>query len=187
MRKTRLPALALALALFTVPAPAADLPVQQATAWPEATVEEFQGCSFACATSWKLRVSSSLPGEGGSRYDASRLEDGSERTCWASRGKGEWMEWTFTGKGPDWSAPLRGFRLYNGYGKSPDLWKRNSRVRSLLLQVNGTPRAHLRLLDRPGVQSVTFPDVVIHSRYRWIRGSFLAMAGPRASPGSGPG
>lgn len=158
----------LVLFILGLPSPRAGaqipmLPMLTATPLTEETVASFQGCSFACASDWSTRVSSALPPQGANRYDARQLGDGDGRTAWASRGKGEWLEVRFTGKATDarWEAPLRGFRLVNGYTKSREAWKRNSRVRTLRLDWNGAPCYRITLRDTPAVQSVAFPATMV--------------------------
>lgn len=139
------------------------VPTVKAQKVPGETARDFGGCSFTCATTWKTRVSSSLPPKNKTRYDASRLEDESETTAWASRGKGEFIEVTFDGRKEikNWSAPLRGFRVVNGYAKSPALFAQNSRVKTLRVDFNGRPLVLARLLDNPAVQAVAIPETQV--------------------------
>lgn len=165
VRPLVLVSLAVALATPWVRAQEKDLRTITASKTEDTSAKDFGGCSFACATSWKLRVSSSLPPQSGSRYDATQLEDLRNDTAWASRGKGEFIEVTFEGH-PDtkaWQAPLRGFRLVNGYAKSPSLFEKNSRVKTLRVDHNGKPLFLARLLDTSAVQAVSFPDLRIHA------------------------
>lgn len=140
---------------------AEDLPM--ITANPDrGTAEEFAGCSLACGIGWTLQASSALPPQKGNRYDAACAEDANARTCWASKGAGQWLEFRFEqeGTGP---VGFRGIRLMNGYAKSPELWKANARVKTLRMDLNGVAVRRLRLLDRNGVQSLTFPDLQVGS------------------------
>lgn len=139
------------------------VPTVTAKRVPGETARDFGGCSFSCATTWKTQVSASLPTKNGARYDASRLGDENETTAWASRGKGEFIEVTFDGRKEikNWSAPLRGFRLVNGYAKSPTLFAQNSRVKALRVDFNGKPLVLARLLDSPAVQAVAIPETQI--------------------------
>ena len=141
------------------------LPTVRANKVDGETSKDFGGCSFACASSWKTRVSASISPKGALRYDASRLSDLDGSTAWASKGKGEWLEVVFEGKKDvaSWTAPLRGFRVVNGYAKSPAAWRANSRVRSMRLDYNGRSRCRVTLLDTPDVQSVTFPEIAVHA------------------------
>jgi hypothetical protein len=163
--RSGLPRLALLLGIlwFSLGMPVlAGLPEVQAVLEPEAKVRDFAGCSLACAIGWSLAVSSFLPPEKGNHYDASRLEDGSEKTCWASKGAGEWLEWNFkSARNLEQGIPMRGFRVYNGYGKTPEIWRKNSRVRVLRLELNRTPLLRIHLLDAPGVQRVSFPEILV--------------------------
>lgn len=151
--------LVLLLLLSPVLAWAGDLPVVKANP-DRGTAEEFAGCSLACGIGWTLHASSALPPHKGNRYDATCAEDADARTCWASRGAEQWLEFRFT---PDATAPVgfRGIRLMNGYGKSPELWAANARVRTLRMDLNGQPVSLLQLLDRQGVQALSFPDLQV--------------------------
>lgn len=156
----------LVLLLLLLPAMvrAQDLPM--ITANPDrGTAEEFAGCSLACGLGWTLQASSALPPQKGNRYDAACAEDANARTCWASRGAGEWLEFRFTREGKDAPAAgpvgFRGIRLMNGYAKSPELWKANARVKTLRMDLNGVAVRRLRLLDRNGVQALLFPDLQV--------------------------
>lgn len=159
--------LAIAVALATPWASAQEPPVPTVTAQkvPGESARDFGGCSFTCATTWKTRVSSSLPPNDGARYDGPQLEDENEKTAWASRGKGEFIEVTFDGRKEikDWHAPLRGFRLVNGYAKSPALFAKNSRVKTLRVDFNGKPIEQARLLDSPVVQAVAIPEMEVRA------------------------
>lgn len=152
------------LLLLPASAWAADLPLLQAQP-DRGTAEEFAGCSLACGMGWTTHVSSELPPQAGNRYGAACAEDADARTCWASRGANPWIEFRFTENAKDGppSGPvdMRGFRLLNGYAKSAAAWADNARMKTLRMDLNGQPVARIRLLDRNGVQAVSFPDVPV--------------------------
>lgn len=155
----------LLLLVFLLSAPAlAALPLVQAKAEP-GTADEFAGCSLACGIQWETRVSSELPPQEGNRYGVACAEDADGRTCWASKGKGEWIEFRFTDPLEEGSSrgavPMRGIRFVNGYAKSKEAWKNNARVKTLEMAINGRPVRRIRLLDRPGVQAATFADTPV--------------------------
>jgi hypothetical protein len=141
----------------------------------EATLREdegslFQGCSLGCAYGWTTAASSHLAPQGGNTYDVAMLEDGSARTAWVEGaegdGGGERLVFTIQpnepgaegeenpGGGP---VPFWGIALINGYAKDEATWRRNGRVRELLLSINGAPAARIALRDSHLPQSVSLP------------------------------
>ena len=106
--------------------------------------------SKACATEAQIQVcvSSVLPtaGVNTADYGPQSLFDSETADAWVEGedddGIGQWIVLS-------WSAPrpVRGFVIANGYGKSPGLFKSNSRVRSMLLSFAGGEQAELQLDD----------------------------------------
>jgi hypothetical protein len=138
--------------------------------------------SKACATEAQIQVcvSSVLPtaGVNTADYGPQSLFDSETADAWVEGedddGIGQWIVLS-------WSAPrpVRGFVIANGYGKSPGLFKSNSRVRSMLLsfaggeqtelQLNDTSKERQYLLERTITTTwVRFEirDVIRGSRYR---------------------
>ncbi len=154
--------LTLFLALLCL-APAQALPEYGARPLENHEPEEFGGCSFACAMGWKTRVSGHLAASGQLGYEAANLEDHSVATCWAVKpARGSWLETVFErSDGRQCPAPLRGLRLANGYQKRSDLFQKNARLKTVRLEHNGVAKALLHLLDRQGVQEVSFPELQI--------------------------
>ncbi|GAB4459343.1 MAG: hypothetical protein OHK0029_21820 [Armatimonadaceae bacterium] len=155
------------LLLLTVFAP----PVYQAT-MPKENAEELEiwryGDSFAAVYVPAVRASSTLkPGRTG-RYEVKHLQDRDLATAWVEgakgNGTGEWLEFTFdrTKKDSDsgrTDVAVDGLLLFNGYRKSPTLWRENGRVRRMRLSVNGTSYGVLELKDTRTWQRVRFPKV----------------------------
>ena len=167
-----LPALVLCLAASAAAqVPAADVTVYDAE-WATEGLESgevFAGCSLGCALGWEVVASSSLPAQGGNRYDASQLDDGSARTAWVEGadgpGIGEALTFRLVGD-PDHdvgAVAFSGFRVVNGYAKSEDVWRKNGRVRTVVVLVNGRSVGRAELADTMGLQWVALagsPQVV---------------------------
>lgn len=102
-------------------------------------------CSFYCANfSVTERASSTLPHRDKLRYDARQVQDHNLKTAWVEGsegdGVGEFLEYiidTSEHKGDD---PLKvtSLGIYNGYRKSRESWRDNSRVKRLKMYVNGS-------------------------------------------------
>jgi hypothetical protein len=106
-------------------------------------------------------VSSHLHSQSGNRYVVQNLFDGNTATAWcegaAGNGRGETI--TF-----EWSdaAPLQGLFITNGYTKSSDIWRKNNRIRDLVVTVwdhswSGPRTTTIRLHDSPLEEQVTLP------------------------------
>jgi hypothetical protein len=170
----------LAVLLLLVPlAASAQVPLVEAVVDEEfgaAILEEdegmlFGGCSLGCAYGWETTASSHLPPQGENRYDVAMLEDGSARTAWVEGADGDGVgeRLTFTilanpdpdggGEEAGEGQPVSfwGIDLVNGYAKDEATWRRNGRVRELLLSINGRPAARLVLQDARLPQSVSLP------------------------------
>tara|TARA_B100000683_G_C12456522_1_gene542309 strand:+ start:847 stop:1554 length:708 start_codon:yes stop_codon:yes gene_type:complete len=87
-----------------------------------------------------LSASSTLQGD----YDISRINDGDWRTAWVEGGSGYGIGVYFEVKAKEFYPPNW---IYNGYQKSPELWRNNSRVKSFRIYVDGEPYGILELLD----------------------------------------
>lgn len=106
------------------------------------------------------RASSSLAPQGANRYEVKNLDDDSPFTAWVEGvdgdGIGEWIEFTHASHEPAWGCGDQ-LTVVNGYQKSPTSFKQNSRVKSMNLMVNGTPRGRVLLEDRMGEQIIPLP------------------------------
>ena len=117
-----------------------------------------QGCSWYCGGGpYEVIASSALVPSGEITYEGINAHDFSFKTAWVEGvkgyGEGEFLEYRFKNQSPRVTAIL----IYNGYMKSQAAWKKNSRVRHLLLSVNGTPYARLALKDSQALQTFTLP------------------------------
>ncbi|OGR81035.1 MAG: hypothetical protein A2X32_08820 [Elusimicrobia bacterium GWC2_64_44] len=117
-----------------------------------------QGCSWYCGGGpRKIAASSFLAPAGDTSYDAEKAHDNSLKAAWVEGvpgyGKGQYLEYFFENKSPR----LTNVLIYNGYVKSEKTWKENSRVKQLLLSVNGAPYARLHLADTRDLQNFSLP------------------------------
>lgn len=125
-------------------------------------VGHFLGCSLGCAIGWSLAVGDHLADSQGLKYGAREAGDGNFRTCWAARvSPRAWIEFRMSKERP--GADWRGFTLVNGYSKSERLWERNSRVKSIRVELNGKSIGVVELLDTPSVQAVSIEAVKVRA------------------------
>ncbi len=106
---------------------------------------------------YKVTASSALKSSGAITYEAKNAHDFSFKTAWVEGvdgyGQGQYLEYFFENKSPRVTA----IEIYNGYTKSEEAWKKNSRVKRLLLSVNNRPFARLELQDTRALQTFTLP------------------------------
>lgn len=112
------------------------------------------GCSWYCGGQmYKVTSSSYLKEQNKVTYAAGNLHDFDLFTAWVPDN----LDTTQTGKINFYFKPLsprvREIVIYNGYIKTIDLWKANSRVKSFKLYINGRPHAILELKDVTAAQS----------------------------------
>lgn len=125
-------------------------------------IDAFKGCSLACAVNWDVKCSSHLPSSGGNTYTVDMLNDGNFSTAWVEGAKdngiGEWVEFKIKnhpGKKAE-ATTFWGLNISNGYRKSKEIWKKNSRVKQLQMDINGKPRLLINLKDTMFNQNVSF-------------------------------
>lgn len=102
-------------------------------------------------------ASSVLPSQGGASYGPKHL----------SRWSGEGRAWCEGANGPGvgetisvrvkGAVPFRRLLVANGYGKSPDTFRDNGRVKTLEIVAGGGVRATVALADRPEIVAVDLP------------------------------
>lgn len=115
---------------------------------------EDQGCSWYCGGGpYKVAASSALKPAGNVTYNAEHAHDNSFKNAWVEGvqgyGEGQYLEYFFGNKSPRVTDIL----IYNGYIKSEEAWKKNSRVKRLKLWVTGRPYAILELQDTRALQT----------------------------------
>ncbi|MES2465158.1 MAG: hypothetical protein V4671_31715 [Armatimonadota bacterium] len=124
-----------------------------------------------------VRGSSALPAREGSYYDASRAHDYSLQSAWIEgkngSGIGEYLEYTLRvtpGQHPS-DAAITGLIVFNGYRKSPEIWRKNNRIRRLRVSVSGRPYGVVTLADSYAYQRVKLSDIKLppHSKTLTLR------------------
>ena len=128
-------------------------------------------CSFYCANfSVTERASSTLPHRDKLRYNAKQAQDHNLNTAWvegsAGDGVGEFLEYIVDTSEHVGDDPLKvtGLRIYNGYRKSRELWRDNSRVKRLKMYVNGKPYAIINLQDAFNHQTVEVGTIELKAK-----------------------
>lgn len=173
----------LSLLIFTAEPPAQSaLPTFNAYAVEEEE-EYFPGeCSFYCANFTHAEsASSNLPPRDRLRYDARRAHDQDLSTAWVEGregdGVGEFLEYaidTSEHKGQN-LLQVTGLRIYNGYRKSRESWRDNSRVKRLKMYVNGRPYAIINLKDAYNYQTVEVGAVDLKPKKTILRFEILEV------------
>ena len=107
-------------------------------------------------------VSSVLPSQGKNTYGPANVQDFNIRTAWIpssrNKGIGEWIEFVFNYPeyAPGYGEVYQFYGLifiFNGYCKSEQVWRDNSRVKKLKVYYNGHPLCYVQLQDNWYFQS----------------------------------
>jgi hypothetical protein len=128
---------------------------------PERAFLYGSGCTEAPQ---KTKASSALAAQGLANYSASNLNDWDPRTAWvegkSDYGIGEYFEVDL---------PLGGYGIgiFNGYQKSQEAWKNNSRVKKFKVYGDGKLLCFVVLKDLMGYQEFSIPSDVNYSVYRF--------------------
>ena len=140
-----------------------NLPVYEAEILDEKLEKGyFLGCSLACAIGWSFKDSSHLKEQGENIYTTEVLWDGEFDTAWCEGsegdGVGEWIEFHLDeyGNREIKDVNFNGITIANGYLKSEEIWKKNSRVKEFRMDINGAPVCYIRLKDNMYIQDVLF-------------------------------
>lgn len=162
--------------LYLRPADGQELPVYQAK--PENDKDFYEvfegevsdvlpGCSWYCGGSVShLTVTSQLPDYQAIAYGAQQAHDFNIATAWVEGqdgyGEGERITYHFDLRDqPGHELGITTLLIANGYKKSPDLWKKNSRVKRLRMYLNDQPYADIELLDILNFQSVDIGVIML--------------------------
>lgn len=128
------------------------------------------GCSWYCgAPDIIVSASSFLPhSKGGINYKPSNVHDFRLKTAWAEGkpgdGIGAKLNFDFVMKGVDnQNLTVEGLTIVNGYRKSRQLWKDNSRIKKLKMYIDNKPYAIIELADAYGFQGIDFGKVKLTS------------------------
>ncbi|WP_291727190.1 NADase-type glycan-binding domain-containing protein [Bernardetia sp.] len=123
-------------------------------------------CSIYCLLDDNYSISSSsyLSAQGKNKYTASEMDDYNLQTAWfegkPDYGIGEWLKFDFNEErfsGSD--TEIDGLYLFNGYRKSLQRWKENSRIKKLLVYVNDKKFVVLKLADTYKMQHIKFEGI----------------------------
>lgn len=106
------------------------------------------GCSWYCSGGEDtISASSSLSSQNKVTYQAKNIHDLNYKTAWVEGvkgyGVGEWLVYHF----PPQTPRITELIIVNGYVKSEQAWKDNSRVKKLKMSINDKPFAILTLAD----------------------------------------
>lgn len=116
----------------------------------------------ACGNAVVVSASSSLKPEGKITYEAAHLVDGKLKSAWSEGAEDVGVGTTFAFKvgPPDTSRASfeGGFHVFNGYGASAAVWKKNARVKKLKVSLNGKEVATVELEDTMALQTVLLTD-----------------------------
>lgn len=118
------------------------------------------GCSWYCGgDADSLSATSILESIENTTYSAENIHDLSYETAWVEGvegyGIGESITYHFVPENPRITKVI----IANGYIKTEELWRENSRVKKLKMYVNNRPFAMLNLEDTRAEQSFTFEPV----------------------------
>ena len=122
------------------------------------------GCSWYCgAGEYSVSASSSLKSQGKNAYDIKNISDFSYQTAWVEGvkgyGIGEFIEFSFVPKHPRVTV----IKIANGYIKSKNTWKNNSRVKKLKMYVNDKVYGIIKLQDVYALQYVELDEPIGYS------------------------
>ena len=114
------------------------------------------GCSWYCGGGpYEITASSILPSND-SLYVSDNIHDFNLLTAWVPDTKQEVIGAKINFHFKPFSPRVTQIKIYNGYIKKHDLWKKNARVKKLKLYVNNKPIAILELQDTTAEQSFKF-------------------------------
>lgn len=127
-----------------------------------------QGCSWYCGGGgYEATASSGLGQQNENTYNAKNAYDLSYKTAWvegaAGYGIGEYLLYRFPPQNPRVTKVI----VVNGYVKSEQLWKENSRVKKLKMYINNKPYAILHLADSRQEQTFSFSPIGNSNRDNW--------------------
>ncbi|MDH3973310.1 MAG: hypothetical protein OEV42_03425 [Deltaproteobacteria bacterium] len=121
-----------------------------------------KGCSWYCGGYVEeITASSELRSNGSNTYLGKNAHDFEMKTAWVEGKKdygiGEYVEYKFNFdryENYDGHLGITKILLANGYKKSKELWKANSRVKKLRMYVNNEPYAILEIIDSFEIQTI---------------------------------
>ncbi|WP_139957811.1 NADase-type glycan-binding domain-containing protein [Flavicella sediminum] len=122
------------------------------------------GCSWYCgAGDYTVRSSSYLKNQNKNSYEINNIKDFSYQTAWVEGvkgyGIGEFIEFIFVPKHPRVTV----IKIANGYIKSKEIWKNNSRVKKLKMYFNDVLYGIINLKDVYSLQSIELEKPIGYS------------------------
>jgi hypothetical protein len=113
-----------------------------------------------------VKSSSSLAPQGSKNYKSSNLSDDNPTTAWVegkdSYGLGEWFEIDVS------QTTAEQFTILNGYQSSKSAFQNNSRVKRLVVFLNGKEIGEVHLLDFFGQQTFRLPTNNLHGKLKFV-------------------
>jgi outer membrane protein assembly factor BamB len=98
-----------------------------------------------------------IDSEGTSTYGPGNAVDGRPETAWVTRDDPSFIfEDMMIGFTPSADTTINRFTIRNGYCKSMDIWKKNSRVKKVAVIINGKPVGAFELKDTIDEQTFSF-------------------------------
>lgn len=110
-----------------------------------------------------ISASSTYPAQEGVNYEAKNLGDRKQATAWFEgddgSGLGSYIEVDLGG-----SKAVTGFRIWNGYWLTYDMWQRNNRVKNLEVETAEGEEFSFTLTDEMKPEDIRFPKAVTTSK-----------------------
>jgi hypothetical protein len=139
---------------------------------PIGEMEFLKGCSWYCGGTVKSIIASSeLNENNGINYSPSNAHDFDKNTAWVEGspdyGIGEYIEYHFNfdeTNNYDGGLGINRILIANGYKKSLETWKNNSRIKKLKVYLNDEPYVILNLLDSFEVQTVEIDEITFPAK-----------------------
>lgn len=126
------------------------------------------GCSWYCGGGQDtLSASSALKSNRGITYSAKNIHDLRYETAWVEGVPGYGIGEFVTFHIPPQNPRITEIIIVNGYVKSLDAWKNNSRVKKLRMYINDKPFAILNVSDTRQEQHFTFEPLGYSDRDNW--------------------
>ncbi|MCB9779181.1 MAG: discoidin domain-containing protein, partial [Alphaproteobacteria bacterium] len=121
--------------------------------------------SAAPLTVGNVTASSTYPAQDGVKYEAKQLVDQKQSLAWFEgddgSGLGAWVELSLEG-----NPTITGFKIWNGYQLTWDMFQRNNRVKDLEVEVGGKEFTFV-LEDTFGPQEIRLPEKVAASTMKF--------------------
>jgi len=108
----------------------------------------------------EVSASSELHDDSGVSYSVKNIKDRKQSTAWfeseAGSGLGSWVQVDLGS-----TQPVVGFRIWNGYWLTTDMWQRNNRVKDLEVELSDGTKHSFTLTDDMKVEELRFPSPVM--------------------------